>query len=474
MSENNNGAEVLDALADWYGRFIAVTDPDDLFILALWTAHTYLVEELYTTPRLLVDSTVFGSGKTTVLDHLCHLCLNPVQAAQLSSPALLPRMLESAMRTVLLDEVDRSLRPDKPGVEDLIAILNSGYRFGAVRPVLVPVKGGGWEPRDMPTHAPVAMAGNSPHLPADTMSRCLRILLMPDLDDQIEESDWEIITEESQELRAQVAQWADHVRGEIKGLKVELPNGCIGRSKEKWRPLKRITVVAGGRWPEIGDRLIERNLAEDADERDAGLKAQPPGMVLLTDLHTVWPKGEREHDLIPTKELVSTLIFHNPEFWGAGSPYGKPLTETRFGRLLSQSAKVTSQRPGGAGPRGYLRSQFVQVWHRLNIARIQPGEPGYPGEPGGRNRDNRVSQLHQVERDTPEPGDDQAPIGAPTDHTPGMTPRVRAALANAATKSLCTQCGRAPARTGSDICDLCTARRDAVNTAAARLDGGAE
>jgi hypothetical protein len=44
----------------------------------------------------------------------------------------------------LLDEVDRSLRPDEPGVADLIGILNSGYRRGATRPVLVPTKGGGW------------------------------------------------------------------------------------------------------------------------------------------------------------------------------------------------------------------------------------------------------------------------------------------------------------------------------------------
>ena len=97
------------------------------------------------------------------------------------------------MRTILLDEVDRSLRGDKPGVEDLIAVLNSGYRSGATRPVLVPTKGGGWEAKEMPTFAPVAMAGNSPNLPHDTVSRELRILMMPDLFDAIEESDWEVI-----------------------------------------------------------------------------------------------------------------------------------------------------------------------------------------------------------------------------------------------------------------------------------------
>jgi Protein of unknown function (DUF3631) len=249
---------ILVRLKNWFSRFIAVTDPHDLDILALWTAHTHLVEVLYTTPRLRVDSVVFGSGKTTLLDHLGALTLNPVQAASLSSPALIPRMLETKMRTILLDEVDRSLRHDKPGVEDLIAILNSGYRFGSTRPVLVPTKGGGWEPKDMSTYAPVAMAGNSPNLPADTASRELRVLLAPDIDGTAEESDWEEISEEAANLRAAVASWADEVRDEVTGMKVELPPKCIGRSREKWKPLKRVAVAAGGQWPSITDELIIR------------------------------------------------------------------------------------------------------------------------------------------------------------------------------------------------------------------------
>jgi hypothetical protein len=453
--DNPDGADVLDRLVAWFGRFIAVTDPDDLYILALWAMHTHLVSELNTTPRLLIDSTVFGSGKTTVLEHLAHLCPNSVQAASLSSPALIPRMLESGMRTVLLDEVDRSLRPDKPGVEDMIAILNSGYKFGATRPVLVPVKGGGWEPRDMPTHAPVAMAGNSPYLPADTVSRLLRILLMPDLDDQIEESDWEAITDDATALRDTAARWADNIRADIKGLTVELAQKCIGRSKEKWRPMKRIAVLAGGHWPETTDRLIARNLAEDAAEREAGLKAQPPGMILLTDLHHIWPAGEPGEQLVPTRDLVSRLIAHNPDYWGLGSPYGKALTETRFGMLLSQAAKVTSCRPGGAGPRGYLRSQLAPVWHRLGIARFQPGEPGYAGEPGYDNRVHRVNQPHRVERETPPPL------------------AVTAVTAKKGRPSLCPKCQRVPARSDSGLCDYCTTRQQAVEAAKAQLDGTA-
>jgi Protein of unknown function (DUF3631) len=388
-----DGAALLEAIKEWFGRFIAVTDPDDLNILSLWTVHTHLVVELYTTPRLQVDSVIFGSGKTTVLDHLQRLCLNPIQAASVSSPALIPRMLETQIRTILLDEIDRSLRSDKPGVEDILAIMNSGYRCGATRPVLVRVKGGGWEMNDMSTFAPIAMAGNSPNLPPDTVSRAIRILLMPDLDGTVEDSDWEMITDDAERLGSEIAAWADTVRAQVKGMAVDLPTGCIGRSKEKWRPLKRVAVAAGGDWPGVVDRLIGKSLAEDEAEREAGLKTQPPGMVMLTDLFVVWPEGET---FMPTCELVNKLILHNPEYWGANSSYGKPLTETRLGRLVTQAAKVTSVRIGGVPPRGYLRSHLEPVWRRLGIAPLKnptnltdptnlttpPGSPGSPTSPG--------------------------------------------------------------------------------------------
>jgi len=79
--------------------------------------------------------------------------------ASLSSPALLTRMLDAGMRTILIDEADRSLNPDKEGVAELLAVLNSGYKRGDTRPVLVPTKDG-WRVSEMPTYCPVVMAGN--------------------------------------------------------------------------------------------------------------------------------------------------------------------------------------------------------------------------------------------------------------------------------------------------------------------------
>lgn len=378
-TEPVDGAQLLDDLVAWWRRFIAVTNPDDLDLLALWTVHTHLVRECYTSPRLLIDSIMEGSGKSTVIDHLNRLCVHPVQAATITSPALIPRLLEGGMRTILIDEAHRALRPDRPGVQDLIGIINTGYRYGATRPVLIPTKGGGWDADEMTTFAPLAMAGNNPNLPADTISRQIRVLLMPDINGTVEDSDWEHIENEANALKARIAEWADAVRDDVRGITVDLPDGCIGRFKEKWRPLARVARVAGGDWPTIAYRLIDADMQQDAAEREAGLKTLPPGMVMMNDLFAVWPADET---FMSSRELVRKLIFHNPEYWGSDSPYGKPLTEHRLGRLVFQASKMSSNRPGGRGPRGYLRMNLEPVWHHLGIGPIQTGASGYTGETG--------------------------------------------------------------------------------------------
>ena len=388
-----DGAAVLDKVEAWFRRFIRVTFDHDYHLLALWTVHTHLAVECHTTPRLQLDSLVEGAGKTTVLDHFKRLCQDPVLIASLSSPALLPRILHNGMRTILLDEVHRTLNSDKPGIGDLVAIINTGYRLGATRPVNVPVKGGGWEVVDMPTFAPAALAGNDPNLENDTRSRMIRVLLMPDFDGSVEDSDWEYLEDEAAALQEEIALWASSARETVKGMRVDLPIGCIGRSKEKWRPIKRIAVAAGGRWETIADDLIENGLEEEAAAREAGLKKQPPGMVLLIDLFAVWPKGK---DFMPTQELVDLLVAHNPGYWGSESTYGRRLTETRLGLLLNQATNSTSTRPDSHGHRGYTLSAIQFAWARLRIGQFDrdtpstnPENPANPANPEQESDESR-------------------------------------------------------------------------------------
>ncbi|MDE0545486.1 DUF3631 domain-containing protein [Microbacterium sp. C7(2022)] len=369
---------VLETVRGWLGTYISVADELDLDLLALWAAHTHVAMETYTTPRLVLDSAMPGSGKTTVLEHLQRLCVRPIQAASISSPALLARMLDREMRTILIDEVDRSLDPKKPGVEDLIAILNSGYKRGATRPVLVPGRGGEWDVAEMTTYSPVAMAGNAPALPDDTRSRCIRVLLMPDLFGTVESSDWEEIEPTAVEIGESLAEALDRFRDDVRTVRPPLPAGCVGRVKEKWHPLARVAAVAGGRWPSTVESLINRDLEDIAMEREEGLMKLPPAVVLLRDLHSVW--GEHEV-FVATPTLIGRLIALNPEYWGDGSSYGRQLTAQRMGRMLTQSAKVRATRDS-AKARGYARSSFERVWRQLGIAlSSEPAGPVEAAEP---------------------------------------------------------------------------------------------
>lgn len=365
VSNGPNGSILGDALnrsRAWFARFIRVASDLDLDLLALWAVHTHLCDVTYSTPRLQIDSTMPGSGKTTVLEHLQRLSYSPVQAASLSSPALLARMIDKGIRTILIDEADRTLDPKKPGVEELIAILNSGYKRGASRPVLVPAQGGAWDVKEMPTYSPVALAGNAPALPDDTRSRCIRVLLMPDLQGLAEDSDWEFIEPDAMDLAENIAQAADAERDTVRMSRPVLPEGCVGRLKEKWNPLRRVAEAAGGEWPAIADELIRRDIQEVQMEREEGLAKLPPAVILLRDIHALWGNAKFK----ASNDLAAELAYHDPEMWGSESPFGKPLTTQRMGRMLVQAFKIHSgQRPDGDRARGYSRAAFEKAWERF-------------------------------------------------------------------------------------------------------------
>lgn len=369
----------MDTVRDWLSRFICTVHDSDLDLLSLWAVHTHLVEETYTTPRLVIDSPVPGSGKTTVLEHLQRLCVNPVQMASIGSPALLARLLDAGMRTILIDEADRSLNPKNDGIQELIAILNSGYKRGGSRPTLVPSKEEGWVAKELPTYAPVAMAGNNPDLPEDTRSRSIRVLLMPDIDGSAEESDWEMIEEEADRLGDAVALWADAAREVMKTERPPLPEGVKGRARERWSPLKRVASVAGGRWPTVVDALALADVHRIEIEREDGLTQQRPAVVLLKDVHEVWGADEQ---FVSTEILIQRLIMHNPDMWGPFSSFGKKLTAQRLGRMLSAGYNLQTSRPVQPGPRGYLFSTLQSAFRRSGLGvSSEPAIPTKPVEP---------------------------------------------------------------------------------------------
>lgn len=230
----------------------------------------------------------------------------------------------------------------------------------------------------MPTYAPVAMAGNNPNLPEDTKSRTIRVLLLPDLEGRVDESDWEMIEEEAKALGSRVAVWADGVRDEVRTTRPPLPDGIKGRSRERWSPLKRVAVAAGGRWPAVVDALAIHDKEQQEADREDGMVRDRPAVVLLKHLHKHWPDGVT---FWATAELVPELVMQHPDEWGDASPFGKALTVQRLGRMLATSYGINSVRPGGVGPRGYTLASLTTAFNRMGIT--PPKETGGSGGTGG-------------------------------------------------------------------------------------------
>lgn len=365
-----DGLQLFSDVRAWFGRYIKVLNEDDLNLMTLWSIHTWVVEECYTTPRLLFDSPVPESGKTTALEHLGRFTRRSVQMASVTSPALLTRMLNAEMRTILIDEVDRSLRPDMDGVQDLIAVMNSGYKRGGTRPVLMLVKKE-WVAVEMPTFSPVAMAGNNPNLPADTRSRTVRVLLMPAGQGEVEETDWEQLDEPAATLQKRISQWADENREAVKA-RPELPEGITNRFREKWAPLKRIANVVGGHWPETVDRMALADKAEVEADKEDGMITERPHMLLVRHLAEVWPTTNGI-DFMPTNQLIEHLVAAHPEVWGEDRERGfSKLTPQRMGKMMASNFKIHSGYKiptQHRGPKGYRLAHLEVVWDAFNLAR---------------------------------------------------------------------------------------------------------
>lgn len=369
----------LDEVRSWLARFVVVLDERDHDLLTLWVTHTHFIDRLYTTPRLAVTSPLAGSGKTTVLEHLQRLALRPVQFASVTTPALLARMLANEPRTLLLDEVEKNLRPDRPGVEDLLAVLNTGYKRGGTRPTTVPDGANGWTTKELPTFSPVAMAGISPHLPDDTLARTVSVVLLPDTEGLAEDSDWEELEDEAQALAARIAEWAEHTDLP----KAEVPEWVRGRAKERWRPLLRVAHAAGGDWPDrcVALMVSEREVLDH--DKEEGLVATNPAVTLLTHIVQEWPPGV---EFMATEALCTSLRTRHPAEWGPSMQYPQGLTVQRMGRYLGKNFKVRTVKRSDGSRAGYRYADVLWVCRRLGIptpSQVTAGTADSTGTAGG-------------------------------------------------------------------------------------------
>lgn len=384
-----DGAQVLDDVATFVGRFVAFPSEHCLPVVALWAAHTHAVASFYVTPRLVLDSAEPGSGKTRVLELLALLCANPEMTISATTAAIF-RMLdatpEGESMTILFDEVDAIFNPKAGGnYEDLRALLNAGYKRGATiaRCVGDAAK---MKVQRFKVFAPVALAGLAGNMPATITTRAVVIHMRRRAHGETVEPFRERYVEpQAAPIKATLAAWASSVGPELYLAEPKMPDGVMDRPAEVWEALLALADAAGGDWPDKARAACEFFVLNASPE------AASLGQRLLADLRRLF--GDRTQ--MPTAEIVDKLTTLDEAPWG--DLYGKPLDARRLARELKryEVGPVTYRDESERPVKGYTTYSaqtsvgLADAWKRY----LPPLEPARDGNDGNDRNDAGQSAL---------------------------------------------------------------------------------
>lgn len=361
-SQHQAGAQLIQDVFDFIGRFVAYPSEHARVAHALWIAHTHLMDSWDSTPRLALLSPEPGSGKSRALEVSELLVPRPVEAVNVS-PAYLFRKVgsEDGRPTILYDEIDTVFGPKAKENEEIRGLLNAGHRRHSVAGRCV-VRGKIVETEELPAYCAVALAGLG-GLPDTILSRSVIIKMRRRApSEQIEPYRRRLHVDTGEGIRKRLEAWAEAMSDRCTDAWPEMPPGIADRDADVWEPLLAVADAAGGDWPERA-RVAAVALVADAKGGSPSL-----GIRLLSDLRNVFG----EHDALSTETILTALIEIEDAPWA--ELRGKPLDSRGLSnRLRPYGIKPKTVRIGDRTPKGYERAELWDAWQRyLPSSPIEP------------------------------------------------------------------------------------------------------
>lgn len=349
------GAELLDAVHSFIGRFVAYPTPEAQIAHALWIVHAHLIDAFESTPRLLFSSPEPGSGKTRALEITEPLVPRARHAANMSHSALF-RSIGSpdGAPSILLDEVDAVFaKKAADSTEDMRGLLNAGHRRGATVTRCVP-RGRSMDVEDFPCFAAVALAGLG-DLPDTLMSRSIVIRMRRRApSEKVEPFRHRVHGAEGEALRGRIEQWASAVLDAVREAWPAMPEGVDDRAADCWEPLLAVADAAGGAWPSLARATAVTFVTQSKENAGQSL-----GVRLLTDIRTLFG----DEAALSTERILSELNKLDEAPWG--DLYGKPLDARGLARRLKPyGISPTTVRTLASVAKGYRREDFYDAWQR--------------------------------------------------------------------------------------------------------------
>ena len=356
-------AEMLDDISAFLKRYMAFSSDAQPTAIALWIAHTWLIEAFDYTPYLHIQSPEKRCGKSLLLS-----CINllAARAWYVVSPseAVLFRKIEADNPTLLLDEVDTifSGRKDE-GKEPLRALLNAGFERRAKIPRCV---GPNFDLKEFAVFCPKALAGIG-KLPDTVSDRCVPIRLVRRApNEQVERFRTRDAEQLAAGLRDTLAAWGESTvtAANLRMARPDVPDELGDRQADICEPLLAIANEAGGNWPERARQALVALCSIDSDEDDS------LSVKLLRTLRGIFVT--RDAEKLPTHEILEALVATEDDGpWAAW--WEKDLREHNVRGPAAKLAKLLRAHriearvirlEDGSTPRGYRAQDFEEAWKR--------------------------------------------------------------------------------------------------------------
>ena len=120
----------MDAVLAMLRRYVAFPKEEAGWAVALWIAHTHVIDAFDFSPRLALLSAEMQSGKSRCMEVIKTMVRSPLYTANATLGALF-RKIESEQVTILMDEVDTYLGRSvvkRENHEEIRGLLNAGFR----------------------------------------------------------------------------------------------------------------------------------------------------------------------------------------------------------------------------------------------------------------------------------------------------------------------------------------------------------
>jgi Protein of unknown function (DUF3631) len=349
-------SELLDSVVSFLRQHL-VCDNQRLDVLALWIAHTWTFQSSPTSVYLNVGSAEKQSGKSTCLALLAMLSAEPWLGTGSDPRTVAGKLLTEARQvksgklvdlappyTILLDNYHHTLgRSERQG---LLAMLCSGvsavqrYAAGKEEYWLFGAK---------------AFAGDGP-LPCSLEGKCVPIRLVRKKPTETVARLNSSVRQNATALTRKLQQWADEFALAIAQAATRppanIPTGIILPELNNSEPLLHIADVVGGTWPERARTAIVAIYS--------GVE-ESLSMMALADVRSSFFDKEYPPYLL-TRDVLDffATLEHRP--W-SGWP---KKAGGRLGALLRPFGIRSRQInfPSGKRPKGYVLTDFKDVWER--------------------------------------------------------------------------------------------------------------